>query len=85
MRDKIKLFLTAFFQVTFVAISQVAISKDVLWLLIIAGFMISYIWTMNVKRVAFGNHRDRLIYATGAMFGTITGYFLSNYIIKLWQ
>ena len=47
--------------------------------------MISYIWTMNVKKVAFGNHKDRIVYATGAMFGTTFGYFLSNYIIKLWQ
>lgn len=83
IKDKLILFLTAFLQVTFVAMSSVSIIHGQLIMIGITGFAISYIWTLNVKKVAFGNHRDRFIYAFGAMLGTYFGYFLSSYLIKL--
>ena len=83
LKDKIKLFSTAFLQVTFVAMSSVSIIHNNLPLIGITGFAISYIWTLNVKRVAFGNNRDRFIYATGAMLGTYFGYFIANKLV-LW-
>ena len=48
-----------------------------------SGFMISFIWTLNVKKVAFGGWRHRFIYATGAMIGTGMGFYLSNFIASL--
>ena len=35
-------------------------------------------WTMNVKRVAFGSRKERFVYATGAAAGTLFGYFISK-------
>lgn len=83
IKDKLQLFGTAFLQVTFVAMSSVSIIHGHLLMIGVTGFAISYIWTLNVKRVAFGTNRDRFIYATGAMCGTYFGYFLSHVLIKL--
>lgn len=83
MKQRISLFITALMQVMFVAMSQVFISKDRYILMLITGFMISLIWTFNVKRAAFGDLRDKIIYATGAMFGTGVGYLLANYLMKI--
>lgn len=77
----IKLFLTAMLQVTFVAMNVLFISKGMWIPMLITGFMISLIWTLNVKKIAFGGWMDRFVYATGAMCGTGIGYFLSSYII----
>lgn len=78
-----KLFLTAILQVLFVSMNVVFISKGMVLPMLLSGFMISFIWTLNVKRVAFGGWTDRFIYATGAMIGTGLGYYLSNFIVKL--
>ncbi|MFN7465278.1 MAG: hypothetical protein ACK53T_07830 [Planctomycetota bacterium] len=83
LKDKVTLFVTAFVQVTFVAMSSVSIINNSLIMIGVTGFMISFIWTLNVKKVAFGNTRDRFIYAIGAMLGTYCGYFLSKYLITI--
>lgn len=77
------LFLTGMLQVTFVAMNVTFISKGLIIPMLITGFMISLIWTLNVKRIAIGNWLDRLTYANGAMFGTGIGYFISQYINKV--
>jgi len=83
MKDQIKLFLTGFLQVTFVSMNVVFISKGMITPMLITGWLISFIWTLNVKKVAFGTWRDRIIYSTGAMLGTGLGYFLSNVMLNL--
>jgi hypothetical protein len=73
MNASLQLFLTGFIQVALVGINtwQIAHSK---WLgCAVVGFLISYVWTWNVKKVAFGTHTDRLVYASGAAMGTIAG------------
>jgi hypothetical protein len=76
-----KLFATAFLQVTFVSMNVVFISKAMIVPMLICGFVISFIWTLNVKKIAFGNWRDRIIYATGAMVGSYIGFEISQLII----
>lgn len=79
---KIALFLTALCQVTFVAMNVVFISRGLIALMVVTGFMISFIWTLNVKKVAFGGWADRFTYAFGAAAGTYLGYIISHQIIK---
>lgn len=79
--SKYTLFLTALCQVTFVAMNVVFISRAMIIPMLLTGFMISLIWTLNVKKVAFGGWSDRLTYASGAMFGTWIGFLLSHLII----
>jgi len=78
-----KLFITAFLQVTFVSMNVVFISKSMIIPMMLTGFIISFIWTLNVRQVAFGTFRDRIIYATGAMTGTYFGFELSHIILQL--
>ena len=84
MKESLQLFCTAFLQVTFVSMNVVFISKSMIIPMLITGFLISLIWTLNVKKVAFGMWRQRVIYATGAMCGTYFGFLLSTTVfIKL--
>ena len=76
-----KLFTTGFLQVFFVVINTYFISKGYLLGIIICGFIISFIWSHNVKKIAFGSEYDRFIYSLGAMTGSLTAYFLGKIII----
>ena len=74
------LFLTALLQVTFVAMQPLFIINHDIIPMLATGFLISLIWTFNVKKVAFGNITDRLVYAIGAMAGTGLGFAISHFI-----
>lgn len=76
-----KLFTTGFLQVFFVVINTYFISKGYLLGIIICGFIISFIWSHNVKKIAFGSEYDRFIYSLGAMSGSLIAYFLGKIII----
>jgi hypothetical protein len=79
----IKLFLTGFVQVLFVAMNTYFITKLYYYGIFICGFAISLIWTYNVKRVVFGTNLDRFYYAAGAALGSLAGVLLSVAFLKL--
>lgn len=83
MNERIRLFFTGFAQVTLVSMNVVFISKGLLFLMCLTGFLISLVWTLNVKKIAFGVWRDRIVYSTGAMLGTLIGFLLANNLIKM--
>lgn len=64
---------TGALQVMFVAANTVFISRHDLLAAFATSFMISLIWTFNVKRVAFGDNYDRVAYASGAAIGCAVG------------
>ena len=72
-----KLFITGFLQVFFVAINTYFIANKMIFGTAMAGFTISFIWSFNVKKVAFGTTKDRIIYSCGAGFGSLAGLYLS--------
>lgn len=80
--EKYGLFLTALCQVTFVAMNVTFIANRQVIPMLLTGFMISLIWTLNVKRVAFGGWTDRFVYAFGAMAGTGLGFVISHQLTK---
>lgn len=82
MRDEIKLFTTGFVQVFFVAINTYFLSKEFFLGVFVCAFMISLIWSWNVKKVAFGTLIDRIMYALGAAFGSMFGLLASTLILK---
>lgn len=82
LKDRAKLFGTGFLQVIFVAANTVFISRYALIGNVITAFMISLIWTFNVKRVAFGDTIDRYFYATGAALGSVVGTVIANNILS---
>lgn len=77
-----KLFATGFIQVFLVVLNTYFISKDWMPGIVVCSFGISYFWSHNVKKVAFGSERDRIIYAAGAMVGGCAGYGLGKILTK---
>lgn len=75
------LFLTGFLQVFFVAINTYFITKNFYTGVLIVSFLISFIWSFNVKKVAFGSLKDRIIYSLGASTGGLIGLYISKLII----
>jgi len=80
---QLEVFLTALLQVTLVAMNTVLISRGKVIPMLITGFGISFVWTFNVKKIAFGGLNDRIYYATGAMVGTGVGYEIAEYLITI--
>lgn len=83
MKIRVGLLLTGLLQVTFVAMNVTFIAHKRVIPMLLTGFVISLIWTINVKRISIGGWTDRVTYATGAMVGTGLGYIISDYINKL--
>ena len=76
-----KLFITGFLQVYFVAINTVFLAKGYIGGVLIAAFLISFVWSFNVKRIAFGNTKDKIIYSTGAAIGSALGLLTTKIFI----
>lgn len=76
------LFLSGLSQVTFVAMNVYLVAHKQYIPAFITGFMISIIWTFNVKKVAFGGWAMRCSYAGGAACGTMLGMLLMTILYK---
>ena len=81
-KDSIRLFFTGFLQVFFVACSTYMISREYYTGVFVVGFVISWLWTGNVKKVAFGGAWDRVTYASGAALGSVSGLLFSVVILN---
>lgn len=78
MKLHAQLFITGFIQVVLVVINTYQIAHNKYVGIVFIGFLISLVWSYNVKKIAFGSLSDRLIYATGAAVGSITGVIGAN-------
>lgn len=74
------LITTGFLQVFFVALNTWLITQRNFVGVLVVSFLISFIWSFNVKKVAFGGMRDRVIYSLGASIGGLTGLFIGGLI-----
>jgi hypothetical protein len=87
LRDKLKnqvlLFLSGFLQVIFVSSSTYQIAHGFIFGATITGFLVSLIWSYNVKRIAFCDTTDRIIYAFGAGLGSFLGVYVTKFIYEL--
>ncbi len=77
------LFLSGFLQVSLVAVNTYFISQKEYVGVLVASFAISFVWSLNVKRIAFGDIKDRLIYASGAAAGGAFGLFVGEVIYTI--
>jgi hypothetical protein len=78
-----KLFLTGFLQVLFVAMNTYFITRLYWYGIFFCGFMISLIWSHNVKKIAFGTNLDRFYYAVGAALGSLAGVMAARIFLLL--
>ena len=77
----IRLFVTAYFQVLLVSANTYFISR-IAWIgIAFCSFGISYLWTLNVRKISASKTAERVIYSTGAMFGGITGVCIGKFIL----
>ncbi len=81
-KDRVLLFITGMVQVFFVALNTYQISHKKYIPAIFTAFVISFIWTFNVKKIAFGTMIDRILYASGAATGTGIGFIMLYYLYK---
>lgn len=72
-----KLFITGFIQVFFVAANTYFIAQVNYGAVFMAAFLISIVWSYNIKRIAFGSTLDRFVYAFGAACGSCAGLLFS--------
>lgn len=79
--ENIDLFITAFIQVFLVTANTFFISRLAYIGIALSSFLISYLWTLNVKRVSLGGHTERIIYSLGAMIGGVFGVIISETIL----
>lgn len=77
-KARLRLALTGFVQVIFVAANTVFISRYQLFGNVLTAFAISFVWTHNVKKVAFGDSADRWFYAVGAALGSVAGTVIAS-------
>lgn len=77
-RSRLALFGTGFLQVIFVSANVFFISRYELVGNVLTAFCISLIWSVNVKRIAFGDWTDRVLYASGAALGSVCGTIIAN-------
>ena len=76
-----KIFIFGFLQVFLVSAQTYFISR-VWWPGVAAGgFLISFVWTLNVRSMAIGGWVDRVLYSTGAMCGAIVGLLVGKAIL----
>ena len=74
------IFLTGFVQVFLVSANTYFISKTTWAGIAVCGFGISYLWTINVRRVTAGSTAEQITYATGAMLGGLCGVLMAKLI-----
>lgn len=77
-KQRATLAVTGFLQVIFVAMNTVYIMQSAWLLLVATSFCISFLWSGNVKRVAFGDMLDRIVYAVGAAAGCGAGVVIAK-------
>ena len=80
MKKHLVIFATGFAQVFLVSANTYFISRTTWTGIAICGFGISYLWTINVKRVTIGTKAGQVVYATGAMLGGLTGVVMAKLI-----
>jgi len=74
------IFLTGFAQVFLVSANTYFISRTTWAGIAVCGFGISYLWTINVRRVILGSKAEQLTYASGAMLGGLSGVLMAKLI-----
>ena len=78
-----RLSVTGFLQVFFVAINAYSIAHGLVAVLVLSSFCISYLWSSNVRKIAFGTYWDRIEYSIGASLGCLSGYLIATELQRL--
>ena len=72
------LFVTGYVQVVLITVNTWQITNGKYLSALPVAFAISFLWTLNVRQIAFGKIWERVIYSGGAMAGCMSGMLLSR-------
>ena len=78
MKTYLTIFFAGFVQVFLVSANTYFISRTAYAGIAVCGFGISYVWTINVRKVAISNRKTQVIYSTGAMLGGLLGVIMAK-------
>ena len=67
------LFFTGAVQVGLVSANTILLASGNVLGVVFVSYLISFVWTFNVKKVAFGGMTDRVVYSLGAATGAVAG------------
>lgn len=80
--QRVSLFLTGFIQVFLVVANTYFVSNVFFIGVLTMGFLISFVWSFNVKRVVLGTMQDRIVYSAGASLGSVAGLYASTLLLN---
>lgn len=69
----ISIFFSSLLQIFFVSVNTIMISKELVIQAGICGFLLSLIWTFNIRRIGLASWGERISYCLGAGIGTSSG------------
>ncbi len=75
-----KIFTRSFLQILFVVMNGYFIAQSKIVGVAICSYIISMLWAMNVRSMALSSTTQRHTYASGAMAGAITGFYIAKYL-----
>lgn len=80
MKKYVLIFTTGYAQVFLVSANIYFISRTNWVGISVCGFGISYLWTINVRKVNLGSRVEQFTYSFGAMLGGLTGVMMAKLI-----
>lgn len=69
----ISIFFSSLLQIFFVSVNTILISKELIVQAGICGFLLSLVWTFNIRRIGLASWSERISYCLGAGLGTSGG------------
>lgn len=69
----ISIFFSSLLQIFFVSVNTILISKEMVIQAGICGFLLSLVWTFNIRRIGLASWSERISYCLGAGLGTSGG------------
>jgi len=67
------IFFSSLLQIFFVSVNTILISKEMVIQAGVCGFLLSLVWTFNIRRITIASWAERISYCLGAGIGTSSG------------
>ena len=79
----VSIFFSSLLQIFFVSVNTILISKELIIQAGVCGFLLSLVWTFNIKRIGIASWGERISYCLGAGVGTSGGIFFIKTLREL--
>ena len=79
----VSIFLSSLLQIFFVSVNTILISKEMVIQAGVCGFLLSLVWTFNIRRITIASWGERISYCLGAGIGTSSGIIFIKLIGRM--